>query len=213
MRKVMLLSIVCSKTANGGEINVLDPGGFGAVTITKSITIRSGFEAGVLVSGTNGIIVQAGVNDRVILEGLDIEGLGTGINGVNFTSGKELYIITCRIRNFNSNGVQVASNTAGARTFINDSFITFNGFAAGTGGVAVGTGNIANITNTSILSNGNFSVQANGAGAIVGLMTSTLNNTAVSINLMGGGAASCVGPSNLVAAAINGGTCTPIAFK
>src|SRR6476620_1145859 len=67
-----------SKTAPGGEINVLDPGGFGAVTITKAITISSaGFEAGVLVSGTNGIIVNAGVNDKIILEGLDIEGLGT----------------------------------------------------------------------------------------------------------------------------------------
>src|SRR3979411_2641254 len=48
-----------SKTAAGGEINVLDPGGFGAVTITKAITISSEFtEAGVLVSGTNGIIVN-----------------------------------------------------------------------------------------------------------------------------------------------------------
>src|SRR3954449_2652617 len=48
-----------SKTASGGEINVLDPGGFGGVTITKPITISSeGFEAGVLVSGTNAIIVN-----------------------------------------------------------------------------------------------------------------------------------------------------------
>src|SRR5712664_828705 len=48
-----------SKTAPAGEINVLDPGGFGAVTITKSMTIScEGFEAGVLVSGTNAIIVN-----------------------------------------------------------------------------------------------------------------------------------------------------------
>src|SRR6201747_1329550 len=46
-----------SKTAASGEINVLDPGGFGAVTITKSITIVSdSFTAGVLISNTNGII-------------------------------------------------------------------------------------------------------------------------------------------------------------
>src|SRR3954466_3249056 len=63
-----------SKTAPAGEINVLDPGGFGAVTITKSITISSeGFEAGVLVSGTNGIIVNAGNTANVVLRGLDIE--------------------------------------------------------------------------------------------------------------------------------------------
>src|SRR5438445_11876732 len=53
-----------SKTAAAGEINVLDPGGFGAVTITKSITISSeGFEAGVLVSGTNGIVIAAAATD------------------------------------------------------------------------------------------------------------------------------------------------------
>jgi hypothetical protein len=74
-----------SKTAAGGEINVLDPGGFGAVTITKSISIISQFEAGVSVSGTNGIVVNAGPKDRVLLDGLDIEGLGTGLNGVHIT--------------------------------------------------------------------------------------------------------------------------------
>src|SRR5256884_6185041 len=65
-----------SKTASGGEINVLDPGGFGAVTITKPITISSEcFEAGVLVSGTNGIIVNVpNATDFVVLRGLDIEG-------------------------------------------------------------------------------------------------------------------------------------------
>src|ERR1700748_3775118 len=56
-----------SKTAAGGEINVLDPGGFGGVTITKAITIRSTFEGGVLVSGTPGITVSAGIADNVIL--------------------------------------------------------------------------------------------------------------------------------------------------
>src|SRR5215468_7208489 len=45
-----------SKTAAGGEISVLDPGGYGAVTITKSITISgNGDDTSILVSGTNGI--------------------------------------------------------------------------------------------------------------------------------------------------------------
>lgn len=60
-----------SKTAAGGEICVLDPGGFGAVTITKAISITDGGvgEAGVLVSGTNGIVVAAGATDVVNLRG------------------------------------------------------------------------------------------------------------------------------------------------
>src|SRR6266478_5865645 len=62
-----------SKTAAGGEISVLDPGGFGAVTITKSITINGdGTLAGLLASLTNGIIVNAGVNDKVVIRGLSI---------------------------------------------------------------------------------------------------------------------------------------------
>ena len=67
-----------SKTATGGEINVLDPGGFGGVTITKAISIISEcIEAGVLVSGTNGIIINTPAAAKVLLQGLDIEGLGT----------------------------------------------------------------------------------------------------------------------------------------
>src|SRR5438045_7634563 len=61
-----------SKTAAGGEIDALTPGGFGAVTITKSITIDGGGGqvASVLVSGTNGIVVAAGPNDVVTLRNL-----------------------------------------------------------------------------------------------------------------------------------------------
>src|SRR2546427_5716848 len=56
-----------SKTAAGGEIDVLDPGGFGTVTITKSITIdgSGGGFASILASGTNGINVNAATTDVV----------------------------------------------------------------------------------------------------------------------------------------------------
>src|SRR5712691_5200304 len=77
-----------SKTAAGGEIDALDPGGFGAVTITKSIIIDGGgMLAGVLVVGTNGIVVSAAPTDRVVLRGLDINGIGSGLNGIRFTAG------------------------------------------------------------------------------------------------------------------------------
>src|SRR5438128_9605563 len=62
-----------SRTAAKGEINCLDPGGFGGVTITKWITIScEAGTAGVLVSGTPGITVNAGPSDQVTLRGLDI---------------------------------------------------------------------------------------------------------------------------------------------
>src|SRR5256884_7782627 len=78
-----------SKTATGGEIDALDPGGFGAVTITKSLTIDGGGTfASVLASGTTGIIVN-GANAVVTLRKLAINGAGVtlGTNGINFITG------------------------------------------------------------------------------------------------------------------------------
>jgi hypothetical protein len=72
-----------SKTAAGGVISVLDPGGYGVVTITKSITIDGGGVVGsILSSGTNGVIINAGAADEVWLRHLSIDGAGTGINGI-----------------------------------------------------------------------------------------------------------------------------------
>src|SRR3989449_9482272 len=88
-----------SKTAVGGEIDALDPGGFGAVTITKAITLDGGGGqvASVLVAGTNAIVVQAGANDVVILRNLRINGISSGLNGIRFTSGKHLNVENCYI--------------------------------------------------------------------------------------------------------------------
>src|SRR5438045_6460883 len=62
-----------SKTAAGGEIDALDPGGFGAVTITKSITIEGNpFQAGTLVSGANGLNISAAATDGIVLRGLGV---------------------------------------------------------------------------------------------------------------------------------------------
>src|ERR1043165_1302836 len=81
-----------SKTAPNGEINCLDPGAFGAVTINKGLTILCDYtEAGALATlGANDIIVNAGASDVVILIGLDLNGAGTGLNGIRFIAGAAL---------------------------------------------------------------------------------------------------------------------------
>ncbi len=102
-----------SKTAAGGEIDALDPGGFGAVTITKSITINGeGTLASVLASGTNGIVINAGENDVVVLRNLDINGANGGLNGINFLKGKALFVEDCTIRGFNTTGINVSPTGA-----------------------------------------------------------------------------------------------------
>jgi hypothetical protein len=196
-----------SKTAPRGEINCLDPGGFGAVTITKAISIICGEngESGVLVSGTNGIIVQAGPNDNVILQGIDFEGLGTGVNGVLFNSGLALEIIKCTIHDFATNGVNVASNTANARVVIKDSNISFNGVngTANTGGVNVqgnGVTNIATIVNSVMLGNQNYDVQVTGAANFALIANNTL---VTGLSIVNGGNLISSGPSNIIGGGTN----------
>src|SRR5712671_7019484 len=98
-----------SKTAAAGEINCIDPGGFGAVTITKSMTIDcSEVFASVLVSGTNGIVIS-GAGIKVTLRNLDIQGVNTGINGVSILNAAEVVIDHCRIAEFTSAAIRVAA--------------------------------------------------------------------------------------------------------
>jgi hypothetical protein len=110
-----------SKTAAGGEINAIDSGGFGAVTITKAITIDGGgVLAGILAAGTNGVNVNAGVNDRVVLRNLSINGVGTGLNGVRFLAGKSVHVENCTISGFTTTGIDV---DAAGDLFVGDTSI------------------------------------------------------------------------------------------
>jgi len=107
-----------SKTAKDGEISTLDPGGFGAVTITKSITINGGGGGqgygSILAALTNGIIINitdaADVRKTVRLTWLDINGASSGLNGINFIAGINLFVENTNIDGFTQNGINVANN-------------------------------------------------------------------------------------------------------
>jgi parallel beta-helix repeat protein len=101
-----------SKTAVLGEINCLDSAGFGAVTITKSISIIcNGVIGGILSAGTTGVIVNALSSDKIVLKGLDINGAGSGVNGIRVISASAVTIEDCTIQNTTGWGIQI-SNTA-----------------------------------------------------------------------------------------------------
>ena len=124
-----------SKTAKDGLINVLDPGGFGAVTIVKSITIDgTPFMAGVLAAGTNGININItdvnDINKQVTLRGLDIEGAGTGLIGVNISSANKVIIENCKILGFRAGsqrGISVNTAVANMNLVVRNTTITNNG--------------------------------------------------------------------------------------
>jgi hypothetical protein len=113
-----------SKTATGGEISVLDPGGFGTVNITKAITINgTGSLAGILNSGTTGVIVNAPATDTVILRDISINGATTGLNGVSYLAGKTLMIDHCwiygQVGSATARGINVNKTAAGNLKVLN----------------------------------------------------------------------------------------------
>jgi hypothetical protein len=113
-----------SKTAAGGEISVLDPGGFGAVTITKAMTIDGGGIGGsILASLVNGIIVNAGANDTVRLRNLSINGAGNGLNGIRYLAGKNLHVEKVTIMGFTSNGIDANLGANTGNLIVKDTYI------------------------------------------------------------------------------------------
>src|SRR5262249_2780969 len=129
-----------SKTAAGGEINCLDSGGFGALTITKSLTIDcAGVIGSVLAAGTDGINVNDSATAtpgtiKVILRNLTINGAGNtptpGLIGINYASGQSVHLDNVRVFGFRggtAQGVRMVPGGGGGALSINDSIIEDNG--------------------------------------------------------------------------------------
>jgi hypothetical protein len=172
-----------SKTAAGGEIDALDPAGFGAVTITKAITLDGGGGqvASVLVAGTNGIVVQAGASDYVVLRNLRINGISGsgngGINGIRFLSGAQLVVDNCDIWGFTTNGLDIAVAVQSGVEVRNSTFRNNGGSgirATSTSGFAV-----VNVFNSSFvgksLSQGGVDAATGGAIAVMNSNFQELN--------------------------------------
>lgn len=132
-----------SKTAEGGEIDALDPGGFGTVTITKAMTIDgthgSGFGS-ILNSGTNGVNINitsgTHINDAVvILRSLSIQGasqaVSPGLRGINLTKCDRVFVTDCHIQNQSTTGI-TQNLTATGSLFVQDTDFTNTGTAIST---------------------------------------------------------------------------------
>ena len=152
-----------SKTAVNGEINCIDPGGFGAVTLTKSVTIDcSGIGASILGSGTNAIIINAsnslGTDAlRIVrIRGISINGSGsgtqTGIRGISILSAAAVYIDDVLIDNFTQQGIGDV-RTGGGKLFVSNSSIRNNAVAGIGIAPSGGTSNVV-IDNTRLEGNG-----------------------------------------------------------
>jgi hypothetical protein len=198
-----------SKTATGGEIDALDDGGFGAITITKSITIDgSGHLAGILAAGTTGVIINATATSIIQLRNLSINGAGTGVFGVRVLAAGQVSIERCFITGFTNHGVHVnLANGALCNVYIKDTTISTGNTATSRGiniqpvsgsagvilvidrvrlermavGLFAGPGAVATISNSQIYHN-TTGIQVDGTGSQA---QATISNCVVSHNGVG----------------------------
>lgn len=132
-----------SKTATNGEINCLDPAGYGAVTITKSITIDcEDTQGSILASLVNGVIINSSTA-AVRLRGISINGAGNGINCVRVLAAASVVLDEVVCSGFATHGISV-ENSSGAikvavwnSSFRNNAGNGINSFATGTGSVSI----------------------------------------------------------------------------
>jgi hypothetical protein len=193
-----------SKTAAAGEIDVLDPGGFGAVTITKSISIYNDGvgEAGVLVSGTNGVAISAGSTDVVNLRGLIFEGVNSSLSGVQINTAGRVTIMNCVIQEFGPNhaGINVTPGNSMTLKIMDSTIINNNNIGVNikpSGGATV----YASIDRTRIDNNAGDGVHADGTGG--GPVLLAISDSSMSVNA-GSGLVVSSGPSNAKANVIRG---------
>ena len=168
-----------SKTATDGEINALDPAGFGAVTITKSITIDGSATgmAGILASLTTAVIINIQANSGsnfVQLRNISMNGAGNGINGVRVVgpgvANLAVSIENCVIWGFRATGAGQGRGISDERTtagsLLVQNTIIKNNF--GSGIVAIGAnGPTTTLNGVQSIKNGSAGFVADGANRLM----------------------------------------------
>jgi hypothetical protein len=106
------------------------------VTINKSVSLVSAGPLGAIqVLANVAINVNAGPNDKVVLRGLTLDGLGTGLDGIFFTAGGALYVENCAINNFGQYGIDFAPANGTGKLFVTGTLLRNNGAGATGGGL------------------------------------------------------------------------------
>lgn len=175
-----------AKTAAGGEITVLDPGGFGPVTINKSISIISALSEGGILTSSTGILINAGPNDVVHIRGLTIQGFTGGSGGIVVQQAGSVYISDTIIRGFRTGsgrGVSIGSTLNPTRVFLRNVEIVNN--LVGVFMLSNGPSNSAFLQDCTLEANVNNSMSLSGASASATLYGSVLAPTPV---VLSGGA-------------------------
>ena len=116
-------------TAAGGEIDVLTPGNYGPLTISHAISIQGHGFASIQQpsSADNAVTISAGASDAITLNGLLMDGEGSGSNGISITSVASVQILNCVARHFAYAGIVFASSNSGSNLLVTNTVLSDNG--------------------------------------------------------------------------------------
>ena len=171
-----------TQTAAGGEIDVLDPAGYGSITLTQSISIvNEGVgEAGVQVgAGGTAITINAGTGDTINLRGLTIDGAGVATNGIQHSAGISLTVTNCVVRNFQSNGIYITPSSA--MTFLIKDTLVSDNVGSGIYVYAAGYA-VKGVIDHVAMNKNSEGFYADGAKASTTILNSVAANNSVGIN-------------------------------
>lgn len=204
-----------SKTDAGGEIDVLDPGGFGTVTITKSITIDgTGQLSSILDTGVNGVIVNAATTDDVVLRGFTIQGgvagacPSTAIDGVKVMSARSVSIEHVSIAD-QQVAVDLIPAVASVDVFL-DGVTINNNCTAGIHAAPTGTGKLKGFIRNSTITGSGIGVDASGS-ANFWLSGNTIFGNTVGVQAASGAVLNDQGSNQIVGNGTDGSLTSPTA--
>jgi hypothetical protein len=193
-----------SVTSSGGEINCLDPAGYGTLNITKSITIDcEDTQGSILAAGTTGLILN-GASISVIVRGISINGVGTGTNCIRVlgsgtvkltldevvctgftthgisvetsTGSSKIVVLNSSFRNNTGNGINTFITGAGSTTIaVDSSLFAFNGI-----GINLGTAATGSVVDSTITNN-TTGTQASGATSVLALMDNQITHNTTGV--------------------------------
>jgi hypothetical protein len=207
-----------AQTADGGEVNCLTPGGYGTLTIAQSVSIVCDHgTAGVIASGTDGIVINGPPGTAVVLSGFDLEGLGAGdapagINGIHVLGGSSLTLRNTRIRGFRGGYGIAFQPSAAATLFIDNVTISGNGDGAtlATGGILVqpGASATARVTmvNSRVQDNLQVGIRLDTAGNSNAVVTATLDRLTITGNAAVGLLGKAIAGTGSIDVSVNGST-------
>jgi hypothetical protein len=99
-------------TAVGGQVNVLDPGDYGSVTISQSVTIDGGGLASNVTSTSTAVTVLA-PSGVVQLRNLSLHGTSSAVYGIAYNMAAQLVIENVAINGFSDVCIKAAPSGSG----------------------------------------------------------------------------------------------------